>query len=122
MADAQVQIEGGPELRRALRALNADLTDLSGLHRQIAAYFVTVLSGTAPRDSGRLAGSFRPAGTRTKARARSSLVYSPVINYGWPDHGIEGQHYAEAALSASESTVHKMYRTGIEKLLRKAEA
>jgi hypothetical protein len=120
---AEVTIEGGPELRRALRALGADLRDLSALHRSIAGDVVKAVSGTAPKgDTGRLAGSFRALGSRTKARARSRLIYAPVINYGWEDHGIEAQHYAEAALAASRSGILAKYRAGLEKLLRKAES
>ena len=118
---AQVVIQGGPELRRALKALDVDLRDLSALHREIAGVVVKAVEGSAPRDSGRLAGSFRTGATRTTAKARTSLVYAPIQNYGWPGHNIDGTHFAESALAASSSTIEAKYRTGIEKLLRKAE-
>ena len=122
MAGATVTVEGGPELRRALKALGADLHDLTALHRAIAADVVAAVASTAPRDSGRLASSFRPNATRTTAKARTSLVYAPVINYGWDAHNIAAQHYAEAALNASSSAVMAKYKSGIEQLLRKAES
>jgi hypothetical protein len=119
---ASVTIEGGPQLRAALRALNADLRDLSALHRAIAGIVVSAVEVTAPNATGRLAGSFRPSGTRTTAKARSSLIYAPIQNYGWPRHNIVGRHYAERALSASKGQVESSYRSGVERLLRKAEA
>jgi hypothetical protein len=117
-----VAIQGGPELRRALHELGVDLRDLSALHREIARTVVSAVDGTAPHDTGRLAGSFRPSGTRTTAKARSSLVYAPVQNYGWPHHNIVGRHYAERALSASTGKIESQYRAGVDRLLRKAES
>lgn len=123
MADgATITVEGGPELRAALKALDADLRDLSGLHRSIASDLVAAIEASAPRESGKLAGSFRPSGTRTTAKARSSLVYAPVIEYGWPGHNIAAQGYAARALAALTSSIMAKYRAGVENLLRKAES
>ena len=122
MVAPAIRVEGGPELRRSLKQLGVDLRDLSALHKKIAADVCQVVEGTAPRTTGRLAGSFRPSGTRTMARARSSLVYAPVIEYGWPRHNIEGQKYAERALASSAPKVKQEYSQGIDKLLRKAES
>jgi hypothetical protein len=118
---AQITVQGGPELRRALKGLEADLRDLSALHRSIAADVVKAVQGTAPRQSGKLAGSFRASGTRTTAKARTSLIYAPVIEYGWGAHNIDPQGYAQRALNSSTSGIMAKYRTGVEKLLRKAE-
>jgi hypothetical protein len=118
---ATVTIKGGPELRRALKAAEADLRDLSALHRSIASDVAKAVASDAPHDTGRLAGSFRPSGTRTTAKVRSSLVYAPVQNYGWAEHNIEGRHFAESALASSTSGIVAKYRAGVEKLLRKAE-
>jgi hypothetical protein len=101
--------------------MGVDLKDLSALHRQIAGDLVQAISATAPRDTGRLAGSFKPRGTRTTAKAVSSLVYAPVIQYGWPGHGIEAQNYADRALATAAPRARQKYDDGMKAICRKAE-
>jgi hypothetical protein len=120
---AAVEVKGGPELRRALKKAGADLRDLSGLHKKVAAAFVPRVSAAAPKgETGKLSGSFRASGVRTKARAKSSLVYAPVINYGWHAHNIEPARFAERALASFQSQAAKMYEDGMKVLCKKTEA
>jgi hypothetical protein len=102
--------------------MGADLRDLSKLHKRVAVAFIPVVSAAAPKgETGKLASSFRPSGIRTKARAKSSLIYAPVINYGWHAHNIEGAHYAERALDRFGQQAHRMYDEGMKDICKKAE-
>jgi hypothetical protein len=118
----RVEIEGGAELHRALNGLAGDLRDLSPLNGQIANDLARAVSAAAPRASGALAASFEGKGTREAAEVSSGLDYAGPQNYGVPAHNIEGSHYAENALAASEGAAAARYRAGIESLLRKAQA
>jgi hypothetical protein len=117
-----VKVIGGPALHRSLQGLTGNLRDLSSVNAEVARDLVAAVSSRAPRDTGRLAGSFHASGSREKAEASSSLVYAPVQNYGSPGHNIEGRHFAEAALTSSTGAAEAKYRKGIGQLCRKAEA
>jgi hypothetical protein len=117
----RIEVKGGPELHRALQGLNGDLRDLSRLNGDVARDLVSAIRARAPRESGRLAGSFEPIGSRDKAEARSSLDYAGVQNFGYAPHNIEGTHFAEAALTSAAPAAEAKYRQGIGELCKKAE-
>ena len=48
-------------------------------------------------------------------------MYAPVQEYGNPAHNIEGQHYAERALTTAQPKIESDYSQGVENLCRKAE-
>lgn len=50
-----------------------------------------------PRRSGALAGSLRVEASETEGAVVSDLVYAPVIEHGWPGHGIEARHFLQTA-------------------------
>ncbi len=117
-----VAIEGLPELHRSLAGLDHDLRDMSGLNRSAAGELVKALAVTAPKVTGRLAGSFTASGTQREAVAESALIYAPVIDNGWGAHNIEAQHYSEQALAASSSAVTSKYQEGVDRMVKKAES
>jgi hypothetical protein len=122
VADAlTVQVKGARELRRAFKGMKDELRDLSALHRAIAADVLASILGTVPRDSGDLAGSLTPKGTRTKAYVRSTLVYAPVIHYGWPRRGIAPNPYGDRGRAAARGSIERAYRDGIAKIVDKVQ-
>jgi hypothetical protein len=121
VAEGEVVILGGPELRRALRQLGADMRDLTKTHREAADVVRDAAVSEAPRQSGRLAASLRPTATRTRARVVSSLPYALPIHYGWRRRHIAPNKFGDRALAKSQSRVEKVYRAGIDALCRKAE-
>ena len=117
----EIKIEGLPELSRALDGLSGDLRDLSALNGKVGDDLAAEIGRLAPRDTGRLAESFSGSGDASKAEASSELVYAPVQEYGNPAHNIEGQHYAERALTTAQPKIESDYSQGVENLCRKAE-
>jgi hypothetical protein len=115
------EVRGGPELRRALRALEADLRDLSTLHKEAATVVRDAAAGEAPHLTGRLAGSLRPTSTRTRARVESRLPYALPIHYGWRRRHIAPNRFGDRAIAKTQSRVMKLYEAGIDRLLKKAE-
>jgi hypothetical protein len=116
-----IEVRGGPELRRALRALQADLGDLSALHKEGAEVVRAQAAIEAPKLSGRLAGSLRASGTRTKGRVISSVPYALPIHYGWRRRHIAPNRFGDRAISKTQARVLATYEKGIARLLRKAE-
>jgi hypothetical protein len=97
-----------------------ELKDLSALHKQLAGMVAERMAAIAPRDSGELAGSIRASGTRTAARARSRLIYAPIIHYGWPERGIEAQPFGDQARASLAGQISSTYEAGIAKIVDKA--
>ena len=118
----KIEVAGQPELHRALSGLEGDLRDLSPLNGEVADLLARAVSSAAPRATGALAGSFSGRGTREAAEVSSDLDYAGPMNYGVPSHNINATRYAENALASSEGAANERYRSGVEKLLRKAES
>ena len=69
------------------------MADLKAANVKAANTVTTRAKATGPNRSGRLVGSVVPAKTVGRARVRSSLIYAPVIHYGWPKHHIKAQPF-----------------------------
>jgi len=87
-----IRIEGGRELRRALRTAAGDLDDLKTAHKQVAAVVASAAQEDAPKRSGKLAGSIRPNSGQRYARVSvgnnrstaAGIPYAGPIHWGWP--------------------------------------
>jgi hypothetical protein len=116
-----ISVEGGPELRRRLKGLEADLRDLTAVHRDVGNVARAAIAAEAPNDSGRLAASLKVTASRTRARVKSRLVYAPVIYYGWHRHNIAPNHFGSRAVKKADAPIRAAYDKGISSLVRKAE-
>ena len=75
------------------------MADLKAANVKAADTVATRARSIGPQRTGRLVGSVVPAKTVGRARVRSSLVYAPVIHYGWPKRNIKPQPFViDAAL------------------------
>ena len=117
----EIKIEGLPELSRALGGLSGDLRDLSALNAKVGDDLAAEIGRLAPRDTGRLADSWRGSADASKAEASSDLNYAGCQEYGVPSHNIEGKHYAERGLDAAGPAIESTYDEGVQKLCTKAE-
>jgi len=112
-----VRVEGADRLRATMRAAGLKLRDLSAVNRRTAAKVVTAAAPSTPRRTGALAASVRPQGTQRVAAARSTLVYAPVIHFGWPGHNIAAQPWLMDAAVATEPEWTGYYEDEIDKIL-----
>lgn len=120
MAGATVEIEGARELRRTLAKAGADLNDLKETHREVGAFVGARAVSNAPKVSGALAGSMRPASAKTSATVRfgsKAIPYAGVIHWGWPGHNIASNPFASTAAEDTEETWLGMYMDRIERLV-----
>lgn len=123
--DAQVRVEGLPQLRRTFRKLEADTADLKDANAAAAAMVASAASARAPRRTGALASSTR--GNRALSRATVSaggaaLPYAGPIHWGWPSRGIAGQPFIVDAAQATEAAWLPVYQAGLEKAVDNATA
>lgn len=92
MGRSGISINGGRELRRALKKAEGNLDDLKDAHAKVAAIVAETAKALAPKKSGKLAGSIRPnAGQRyarvsvgNNRKTKSGVPYAGPIHWGWP--------------------------------------
>lgn len=120
-----VYVEGLREKQRALAKLGAEADELKDIMAEIASEGAEVASGFVPVDSGALKQTVR--GNRAKARATVTVgrgktnKYAGVINYGWPERGIEAANFVEKTDNAFMETNRplEILEDGLDKLIAK---
>lgn len=119
-----VSVEGVREVNRALRKVGAGTKEMSGLHRTIARAVAPEVSAefmartSAP--TGKLAASMRPRATARKASVVSTLVYAPIIEYGWPARGIAATGSAAAVLERRAAGIVEQYSREVGGIIDRA--
>jgi hypothetical protein len=119
---AAIEVEGGPQLRRALKKFDARLGDLSAIHRDVGELVAAEAETLVPVDTGRLRDTIHS--TRGKASAsvlagRSLVPYAGPIHFGWRARNIEPQPFLYDALDRRRDDVLDRYNDGIGDLVRR---
>jgi len=115
-----VRVDGARELRRTLKAAGDDLEDLKHVHATVAKYVALRAAATAPRKSGRLAGSVRGSQAKTSATVRGGgarVPYANPIHWGWPHRHIAANPFLVNAAHQTEPTWTKYYLREVERIL-----
>jgi plasmid stabilization system protein ParE len=120
MTDSGIRVVGGRRLRSTLRSAEGDLEDLKAANAAAAAIVAAYATATAPRRTGRLAGTIR--GNRAAGRARVSAGYASVpyagpIHWGWPARNIPAQPWISRAAQTTEPRWLPAYQRDIERVL-----
>lgn len=121
---SQIKVEGGARLRRTLRAAGSDLQDLAAAHSATAQLVAAAGRARAPKVSGRLAGTIRPSGTKTKAVVRAGFArvpYAGPIHWGWPSRNISAQPFLSDAATSTEPAWQNIYLQAVDKAISKVE-
>ena len=71
----------------------------------------------APVKDGDLRNSIRIRNLARGVEVYSPLVYAPVIEYGWPGHGIEPQPFMRAALYENFDQVQQAIERKLHELM-----
>lgn len=100
-AQVNVTVKGGAALTRTMAAATAALPELP---TEAGARVIAAASqSTAPRRTGRLAGSVRAqAGRHGAGTITSPVVYAVPIHWGRPAHGIEPHPFVTQAAAHTE--------------------
>jgi phage gpG-like protein len=100
VTDQTVTVEGDETFRRTLAAAADDLASLD--QSESARLVQQRAQAAAPKATGRLAASITAKDIgEGHSVVGSTLVYAPVIHYGWPAHSISPHPFLTDALEAS---------------------
>jgi hypothetical protein len=111
MRGTVVEVRGLSRFRSTLKKAGVDMADMKAANTKAAQIVAREGQTRAPRRSGKLAGSLRPARQVARARVYSSLVYAAVIHWGWPDHHIKAQEFlVEAAVDTQPEWLREYER------------
>ena len=119
-----VRVTGAKELRKALKNMGNDLSDLTALHRDLAEMVAQSARSKVPVRSGALSASIRGKGTKTRAsvQAGSRMVpYAGPIHFGWPARNISPQPFLYDALDARKREVVSRYEDRVGDLVKKLD-
>ena len=119
---AGIEVEGGPELRRAFRKMG-ERTDMRPAHREAARIVEDRAESIVPRMTGRLAATIRTLARQTGASVvaggNSMVPYAGPIHFGWHRHNIEPQPFLYDALDDRREEVRERYAEEVARLVRR---
>jgi hypothetical protein len=118
-----VDTSGVTSLRRALRAMPADMrTEVRGVVKNSAQLVAEQASQMAPRATGTLAGSYRGAQRAGAGIVRSRVYYARFVEFGFHPRGgdtfVPGQDIVGRALESEADAVVEALGEGIDAVAR----
>jgi uncharacterized protein YcsI (UPF0317 family) len=121
-AEIGIRIEGLDALVRSMRKAGVDISELKEAHIRAAAIVADRAAELAPRRSGRLAGSVRPAKQAKRARIQAGsakVPYANPIHWGWPSRNIASQPFLSDAAQQTEAEWTAAYLEDVQAALDK---
>ena len=122
MSSRRITVEGGRELRKALRAVENGTADLKGVHKETGELVGATAARLVPRRKGVLQSTIRAAGQAAGAVVRAGYAvvpYAGPIHFGWPSRGIAPTPFLYDALDYRRAEVIEMYQDRVNDLIRK---
>lgn len=123
MPGPALEVHGLRELRRNLRQLGDDATDLKDANAETAQVVASAAVARAPKRSGRLAASVkgnRAVGRATVKAGTARIAYAGPIHWGWPARHITGQPFVTDAAQDTEQTWLPAYEAAIAAVVERA--
>ena len=119
-----IEVEGGPQLRRAFKKLGDRAEDLKELHGDIGSMVADTARHEVPVLTGRLRKSIRSDRRKTGATvsAGRGLPYEGPIHFGWRARNIEPQPFLYDALDSRREEIATKYADGIGDLVHRFDA
>lgn len=117
MRDAgAVRIEGLTRFRATLKRAGADMADMKAANQAAARTVAEAAAAGAPRRSGKLAGSLRPARQVARARVSSTVPYAGAIHWGWPRHNISANPFLTRAAEQTQPQWIRQYEQDLQRI------
>jgi hypothetical protein len=119
-----LQVEGARTLRATLKRAGVQLSDLRAAHADVAQLVHARAQPKAPRRSGRLAGTERPAGTQSAAIVRAGFAATPYagpIHWGWDKRHIKAQPWIYDAAVSTKGQWEAKYMAALEHIINTVE-
>lgn len=116
-----VEVNGARDLRRALRlaGVKLDQDALKKAHLEAAEIVARQARYEVPVDTGKLAGTIRAAGTKTKGVVRAGFArvpYAGPIHFGWPARNIAPQPFLYEAADQRVAEVVVVYGARVREI------
>lgn len=121
---AAVEVEGAPQLRRALRRMGDGAADLTAANREAARDVEAEAEHRVPVRTGRLRSSIKSRATKRAAAVvggGARAIYGPPIHFGWRRRNIEPNPFLYSALDARRDDVVKRYEDRIDDLVERLD-
>lgn len=118
----EVQVSGINEVKSSLNKLGQDLESNIELNKELSTVIAQRASAIAPKLTGALASSIvgNASGERAQIVAGGPAVpYAGVIEYGWPEKGIQAQPYLTTAVNKNMDFVIQEYEKTIQTAIKK---
>lgn len=123
-SDIGIQIQGLSDLTRTMKRAGVDITELKDAHTRAASIVADRAAALAPKRSGNLAGSIRPAKQVGRARIMAgtkAVPYAGPIHWGWPSRNIKANEFLSRAAQETEPEWTKAYFEDVQKALDKVK-
>ena len=123
---AAIQVEGGPQLRRAFKKAGQRADDLSAANGRAAEIVERAAEGLVPFVTGLLRDTIRTArnarSSSVLAGGKSGVPYAGPIHFGWRARNIEPQPFLYDALDERRSEVAATYAAEAATIVRRFDA
>jgi hypothetical protein len=119
-SDATVKVEGLQRLVATLGRAAIDVEDMKAAHAEAGRIVAADATPRAPRVSGALAGSVRPARQARRARIMAGgarVPYAGPIHWGWNARHIRPHPFISWAAQATEPQWAEGYRRDVVRAL-----
>lgn len=114
---ATVEIEGLARFRYTMKRAGADMADMKDANTRAASTVADAAVALAPRRSGDLAASMKPAHQVGRARVVSALAYAGAIHWGWPLRGIAPNRFLLDASRLTQPQWLEAYEHDLEQIV-----
>lgn len=114
MRSSGYRVRGARELRSTLRASGYRMRNLGAINKRVGAVITPIAAAKAPKVTGRLAQSIRPAAQQSRVRIASRLPYAGPQHWGWAARNIEPTHFISDAATSTEPTWIELYWRELE--------
>ncbi len=117
-----LQVEGGRQLRKSLKAAGDDLQEMKDTHNQVGTFVARRAVPRTPRGkTGNLAASGRPGATKTAAIVRfggARVRYALGVHWGEKRRRrLTARPWVTETAQETEPTWTQMYQQGVERVL-----
>ncbi len=96
------QLVGVDRFESTLGQAQVDLFDMKAAHEAVGRIIVAAAAASAPRRTGRLAGSGRVRTRAARTVVEFATPYTAVIHWGWRARNIEPNEFASQAAQRTE--------------------
>lgn len=120
---AAIELEGGPELRRAMKRFDDRLGDLTAVNLAAALTVEGQAEQLVPFVTGALFDSLRARATSragyVTAGGAAGVVYAGPIHFGWRRRNIEPQPFLYDALDERRGEILATYNAAVEDMVHR---